>query len=150
MLTRLQVAIDCADPEPLVRFWSTALGYVPEPPPEGYPDWFAYWRAIGIPEEELGPDTAAVDSVVDPAGVGPRIWFQTVPEAKTIKNRVHLDLGVSGGRTVPLAIRRERVDAEVERLVAAGATVLWKRAEPGMDHYAVTMADPEGNEFCVH
>jgi predicted enzyme related to lactoylglutathione lyase len=51
---------------------------------------------------------------------------------------------------VPIDVRRERVDAEVARLIEAGATVLRVHAEPGVDHYGVTMADPEGNEFCVH
>jgi hypothetical protein len=51
---------------------------------------------------------------------------------------------------VPLATRRVKVDAEVERLAAAGATRLTVLAEPGLDHYAVVMRDPEGNEFCVH
>jgi hypothetical protein len=148
--TKMQVTIDCADPARLVRFWAVALHYEPEPPPAGHASWLAYWRAIGIPEAELDPESEGPDSVVDPAGVGPRVWFQPVPEAKSVKNRLHLDLGVSGGRTVPLAVRKERVDAEVERLTAAGATFLRRHAEPGVDHYAVTLADPEGNEFCVH
>jgi hypothetical protein len=150
MATKVQVTIDCVDPQPLVRFWSEALHYQPEQPPDGSDSWLGYWRSIGIPPEELEGVEDGAESVVDPAGVGPRIWFQVVPEPKTIKNRLHLDLGVGGGRTVPKAIRKERVDAEVERLVAAGATVLHTHAEPGIDHYAVTLADPAGNEFCVN
>ena len=149
MVPRLQIVIDSADPAKLAQFWAHALHYELEPPPDGAESWYVYWRDMGVPEEELvgveGPE-----SVVDPAGVGPRIWFQKVPEEKTIKNRLHFDLGVSGGRAEPLATRRERVDAEVERLVAAGARVLYDHAEPGIDHYGVTMADPEDNEFCVN
>jgi hypothetical protein len=67
-----------------------------------------------------------------------------------VKNRVHLDLRVSGGRDVPLATRRPLVDAEADRLVAAGATRLRVLFTEGVDHYATVMADPEGNEFCLH
>jgi hypothetical protein len=65
-----------------------------------------------------------------------------------VKNRVHLDLGVSGGRTVPVEIRKERVEAEAGRLIGAGATR--QRVLEGASSYAVVMQDPEGNEFCVH
>ncbi|MGA5699149.1 VOC family protein [Peterkaempfera bronchialis] len=149
MKPRLQVTIDCADPARLVRFWAEALGYRPEPPPSGYDSWRAYWLGMGVPEDELG-DLDGPDSVVDPDGVGPRLWFQQVPEGKVVKNRLHFDLGVSGGRSVPLETRRRQVDAEVDRLLAAGATRVRELAEPGLDHYAVLMRDPEGNEFCVN
>jgi hypothetical protein len=89
------------------------------------------------------------ETIVDPAGLGPRIWFQQVPEPKAVKNRVHLDLKVSGGREVPLAIRTQLVTAKVEQLTKAGATVLRIMAEPDMEHYGVVLRDPEGNEFCV-
>ncbi|RLL66476.1 VOC family protein [Streptomyces sp. Z26] len=148
MTTTLQLTIDCADPARLVRFWATALGYEPEAPPEGFPDWRAYWLHLGVPEEELGEGDCA-DSVVDPTGAGPRVWFQQVPEGKSGKNRLHLDLKVGGGRSVPLETRRERVDAEVARLLAAGASRLRVLSTDGLDHYAVTLRDPEGNEFCV-
>ncbi|MFE1345808.1 VOC family protein [Streptomyces sp. NPDC058757] len=147
----LQLTIDCAEPHRLVPFWAEALRYVPEPPPEGHPSWRAYWEAVGVPEEELGEGAGDLpESLVDPAGVGPRVWFQQVPEPKTGKNRLHLDLKVGGGRGVPLAVRRARVDGEVSRLTALGATVLYAMDEPdGMDYYAVVLQDPEGNEFCV-
>ena len=151
MATRLQLTVDCADPARLVRFWTEAIGYVPEPPPGGAATWVEHWRSIGVPEAELDEiDDGGTSSIVDPGGVGPRIWFQPVPEPKVVKNRLHLDLGVSGGRTEPLAVRRDRVDREVERLLALGASTVRVLAEPGLDHYAVTLADPEGNEFCVH
>lgn len=149
MATKMQIVVDSVDPARLVEFWSTALHYVVEPAPGGYPTWREYWLSIGIPESELDEGECA-DSIIDPDGVLPRIWFQIVPEPKSIKNRLHLDLGVSGGRTVPIEIRRPLVDAEVARLVELGATPTRVHAEPGVDHYAVTLQDPEGNEFCVH
>ncbi|MFI8965851.1 VOC family protein [Streptomyces sp. NPDC053493] len=147
----LQLTIDCADARRLVVFWAEALRYVPEPPPEGHPSWNAYWRAIGVPEDELADGAGELpESIVDPKGVGPRVWFQQVPEPKTVKNRLHLDLKVGGGRTTPLPLRRERVDAEVTRLTALGASVLYRMDQPdGMEYYAVVLQDPEGNEFCV-
>jgi hypothetical protein len=147
----LQLTVDCAEPRRLVLFWAEALRYVPEPPPAGHESWRAYWQATGVPEEELTDGVGELpESIVDPLGVGPRVWFQQVPEPKTVKNRVHLDLKVGGGRAVPLALRRERVDAEVARLTALGASVLYAMDEPqGMDYYAVVLQDPEGNEFCV-
>jgi hypothetical protein len=145
-VTRFQLVIDCADPDRLARFWVAALGYVLQPPPEGFASWDDYYRDLGVPEDELG---VGADSIVDPRGQGPRIWFQVVPEAKTIKNRLHLDLTVSGGRSVPLETRRERVDAEVSRLAGLGATVAQVLFTEDLDHYAVAMKDPEGNEFDI-
>jgi hypothetical protein len=65
-----------------------------------------------------------VDCIIDPDGGGPRIWFQVVPEHKTVKNRLHLDVHGSGGRAVPIETRRQRVDAEARRLSDLGATIL--------------------------
>ena len=83
MTAKFQLVIDCADPEPLARFWVAALGYQFEPPPDGYDSWDECWRAVGVSEDELG---LGLDRIVDPAGRGPRIWFQVVPEKKTLKN----------------------------------------------------------------
>jgi len=153
MATAFQVTVDCQDPGRLVRFWCEALGYVPEPPPAGFDSWYGFMSSIGVPEEELAgghTDDELCESVVDPDGVGPRIWFQKVPEAKQVKNRWHLDLEVGGGWGLPLAERRRRVQAEAQRLVAAGARQLSELDQAGLDHYAITLADPEGNEFCLH
>jgi catechol 2,3-dioxygenase-like lactoylglutathione lyase family enzyme len=147
MTTSIQVTFDCADPARLAGFWAEALGYRLEEPPDGFATWQEYWVSRGLPPEEIED---GYDAIVDPEGVRPRIWFQPVPEGKVVKNRLHLDLGVSGGRQVPLETRRRRVDAEAERLVAAGATRLRVLSEEGVDHYGVVMADPEGNEFCLH
>ena len=147
MAVSYQLVIDCADPELLVRFWAEALHYVVEPPPTGFDSWYAFYRSIGVAEEELGIDA---DSIVDPDGEGPRIWFQVVPEPKSVKNRIHIDVRASGGRDTPLDARRELVEAEASRLEALGATRLRAIVEEGLDHYAVAMADPEGNEFDIN
>jgi hypothetical protein len=147
-LTRFSLAIDCKDPDVLMAFWAEALGYQPQPPPEGFDDWSAYFRHIGVPEEELQGATNVY--LVDPAGVGPRIFFQQVPEPKVVKNRIHFDLHASGGRQFPMEVRKQRVDAEAERLVRAGATVLRVGDVGTVDHYFVVLQDPEGNEFCIN
>lgn len=149
MTVRFQVVIDCHDPGKLVPFWGSALGYRPEPPPQGFAGWADYWRDMGISEEDLRGVTGP-ESIVDANGAGPRIWFHAVPETKTCKNRLHFDLKASGGRELPLATRKSQVEAEVTRLVDLGATRLETLYEEGLDHYAVAMADPEGNEFDVN
>lgn len=147
MGVKLQVVIDCTDPAGMIRFWTEALGYAVEPPPPGFAAWGEYWRDMGFPEGALD---AGPSHLIDPTGQGPRIWFQRVDEAKTVENRIHFDLGVSGGRSVPLEVRRERVDTEAERLRRHGATRLGALFEGGIDHYAVVMRDPEGNEFDIN
>jgi hypothetical protein len=143
MATSIQVVMDCHDPDRLARFWATALHYKLQDPPEGYASWEQWLSAMSIPREQWNDASA----VVDPDKHGPRIYFQRVPEPKTVKNRVHLDLNVGGGPGTALEVRRERVDVEVERLVEAGATKT--RAVNERGEYWVVMADPEGNEFCV-
>jgi Glyoxalase-like domain len=152
MAARFQLVIDCQNPELLARFWAAALGYVLEPPPEGFATWDDWRRDIGLPDSELG---TGADSIVDPRGEGPRIWFHAVPGAKVVKNRLHLDIHASGGRAAvdrdaPLAIRRQRVDAEARRLTDLGATITVIMSEDGLDWYAVGMKDPEGNEFDIN
>ncbi len=143
-----QIVIDCADPDTQARFWAEALGYDLQPPPEPHETWRDYWLSVGVPEEQVeGAD--GYDAIIDPGGSLPRVWFQQVPESKTIKNRLHLDLLVGGGRAVPLAERKQRVDAEVARLEHLGATVRRVMDNSDQDHYAVGMSDPEGNEFDV-
>ncbi|MGX5187773.1 VOC family protein [Streptomyces avermitilis] len=149
MHPKLQLTIDCAEPERLVAFWAAALGYEVEPPPAPFSTWRAYWLGQGLSEEELGAGDCS-DSVIDPRGGGPRIWFQQVPESKAVKNRLHLDLGVSGGRSVPFATRKERVLAEVARLESVGASRLRTEDSESSGSICVLMQDPEGNEFCVH
>jgi hypothetical protein len=149
MTVGLQITIDCIEPARLVPFWCTALGYVVEPPPGGDASWNEYWRSIGIPEHELPPDEDDVhDSIVDPDGVRPRIWFQAVPEPKAVKNRLHLDLAVAD-RSQPKAERQPTVDNKVAELEALGATKLRQNEFEESEYYGVVMQDPEGNEFCI-
>jgi hypothetical protein len=144
MATTVQLVFDCADPARQAAFWEQALHYRSPAPPPPHETWEAFLRAEGVPEEQWN-DANALE---DPDEVGPRLFFQKVPEAKVAKNRMHLDLNVGGGPSVPLDERRDRVDAEVARLKALGATdergAIEKRGE-----YWVRMNDPEGNEFCV-
>ena len=150
MTANWHLTVDCADTSRLVTFWCEALGYIPEPAPDGWDSWLAYWRAAGIPEEELVGAENGSGAIVDPEGVRPRLWFQEVPEPKSVKNRLHIDVKHTPGReAMPYAARRASVDAEVERLVALGATVAYVNAPEGADYYATTLRDPEGNEFCV-
>jgi Glyoxalase-like domain len=142
-----QLVIDCTDPVRMARFWAEALGYVLEPPPDGFASWDDYYRDLGLDESDLGIEA---DSIVDPLGCGPRIWFQIVPESKSVKNRLHIDIGVGGGRALPIEVRRERVQAEVARLVALGASMTAVLEDEAIDHYAIAMRDPEGNEFDVN
>lgn len=145
---RFQLTVDAHDPAAQARFWAPLLGYQLQPPPEGFTSWNAYWRSAGVPEDELG-EVDEPESIVDPAGHGPRIWFQPVPEQKVVKNRLHLDVDVSEGRAVSMGARRAQVEQGVEQLCARGASVLRRTAAPEHDHYYVVMQDPEGNEFCV-
>jgi Glyoxalase-like domain len=128
-------------------FWAAALGYRIEPPPTGFATWDDYWRDVGLPEEDLG---IGEDCIIDPDGRGPRSWFQVVPETKTAKNRLHLDIHASGGRALPMATRRQRVDAEARRLAGLGAEMVGVLEDEGINHYAVAMKDPGGNEFDIN
>ncbi|MCU0504554.1 MAG: VOC family protein [Chloroflexi bacterium] len=144
MATPIQVVFDCADPDAQARFWAEALHYVLQPPPPGFDSWDAWADSMGIPPEQRNDFSAALD----PDGVGPRLFFQRVPEGKVAKNRVHLDVNAGGGRNVPDDERRRRVDAEVARLKALGASDE-RGAMDRHGEYWVRMNDPEGNEFCV-
>ena len=143
-----QVTIDCADPDGQARFWAAALHYELEGPPDPHATWRDYWISVGVPEAEAG-DGDGYDSILDPTGRGPRMWFQQVPEGKSVKNRLHFDLLVGGGRGVPLEERKRRVHAEAARLEELGATVRRVMDNSTSDHYAIGMSDPEGNEFDI-
>jgi hypothetical protein len=142
MYTKIQVVFDAAEPAKLAQFWAFALGYVPEPPPEGFASWDDFGRSIGMPEERFGDQAA----VIDPEGAGPRVYFQRVPEGKTAKNRVHLDVRVAGP-DVQGEERTRRTEEQVARLIEAGASIAWR--ENDVRGSSVVMRDPEGNEFCV-
>ena len=142
MSRTVQIVIDCHDTAGVGEFWATALGYVVEPPPTGFATWPEALTAWGVPEELWDSKNA----VVDPDGVGPRLFFQKVPEVKSVKNRVHLDVRVSDP-AAPTSERDAAVLAEVDRLEAAGGSRVEWRTELGSSF--MVMRDPEGNEFCV-
>ena len=138
---QFQVTFDCAEPERVARFWCEVLGYVVPPPPEEFATWEDFSRAQ--PAEDQGSAFACID----PSGVGPRLFFQRVPEGKVVKNRVHLDVRVGTG-----LVGDERVatlEAEGARLVALGA--VRQRLLPADDENesCLVMQDIEGNEFCL-
>jgi hypothetical protein len=125
-IRKVQVTFDCADPGRVARFWCEVLGYVVSPQSEGF-------------------DHSAV--AMDPAGAGPRLYFQRVPEGKVVKNRVHLDVRVGTG-----LVGDERLavlTAESERLVALGATVFEVLVADEENESCIVMQDVEGNEFCL-
>jgi hypothetical protein len=142
----VQIVLDAQDPQRLATFWTAALadrGYRLPVPPDGAPDWPTWLRSQGVPEEQWGAGFALEND----DATQPRIYLQRVPEGKSAKNRVHLDLLAGGGSSVPVAEQQERVAAAVQRLTAAGATFIEQRTELGV-HWAV-LQDPEGNEFCA-
>jgi len=139
----IQIVFDAHDPRRLAEFWAEALGYVIQPPPAGFESWDDWATDMGIPEENWNDAIA----IVDPDGQGPRVFIQKVPEGKTAKNRMHLDVHISGGPETPTDERRRDIGAEVERLTALGASMMRPMEERG--EYWVVMQDPEGNEFCV-
>ena len=123
------IVFDCERPAALARFWTAALGYGVRPYDE---EDLAHLRELGIDDVEDDPNVA-----VDAPDGSATLWFQQVPEGKTVKNRVHLDLMPGGS-----------MRAEVERLLELGATALREFDEPDGQRWTV-MLDPEGNEFCV-
>ncbi|MFD7134723.1 VOC family protein [Streptomyces sp. NPDC059894] len=143
-----KLVVDSADPHAQADFWAAALRYEVEDNSafierllelgalkgeatvehHGRPA-FRDLIAVRHPEDPFDPDRGT--------GLGRRLLFQRVPEAKTGKNRLHLDLHPGDGRRA----------AEVERLTALGASVLREVRDPSGEW--VVMADPEGNEFCV-
>jgi catechol 2,3-dioxygenase-like lactoylglutathione lyase family enzyme len=139
---QVQVTFDCADPRSLSLFWNATLGYELPAPPPGFESWDAF-------AETLPPDKRNMASASqDPAGVGPRLFFQQVPEDKVVKNRVHLDVRATPG--LEGDERMAALEAEAIRLVALGATRV-ERHEPAppMSGGHLVMRDPEGNEFCL-
>jgi catechol 2,3-dioxygenase-like lactoylglutathione lyase family enzyme len=139
----MQVTFDCADPAALSGFWAAVLGFRLDDPPAGFATWDEALDAWGVPAERRN-DASAVH---DPTGAGPRLFFQRVPEGKTAKNRVHLDV-----RAAPGLAGEERLaalEAECARLVSLGATRVERHEPSQMGGGHIVMQDPEGNEFCL-
>jgi hypothetical protein len=135
-----QVTIDCSSPHGLADWWAEALGWQVEAQDESF---IRRMVEVGAASEE--DTTKHRGALVWKAGAAlnspdagrPRVLFQKVPEAKTVKNRVHLDVRVGA----------ERREDEVARLLGLGARELWRGSQGPYEW--VTLADPEGNEFCV-
>ncbi len=152
MSLAIQVTFDAHDPRALAVFWADVLDYAIPPPPgvelaEGDDPWAAwevFLERIGVPSEQRNSRSA----IEDPSGVGPRLFFQQVPEDKVAKNRVHLDVRAAPG--LEGDERMAALEAASERLVALGASRL-RRFDPAppMESGFIVMADPEGNEFCL-
>ena len=143
MAREVQVTFDCGDPAALGEFWAAVLGYQADAPPPEFDTWAAALEAWGVPEEQRNSAYA----VHDPDGAGPRVFFQQVPEGKTAKNRVHLDVRAAPG--LQGDERMSALEAECDRLVSLGARRL-ERFEPSrMGNGHIVMQDPEGNEFCL-
>ncbi|GAA1522257.1 VOC family protein [Streptomyces albidochromogenes] len=143
MAKEFQVTYDCADPGAQAEFWAHALGYRVQPPPEGFSDWATALTACGVPPEHHNDRSA----ITDPDGKGPRVYFQKVPEGKTVKNRLHLDVRAAPGLTGD--VRMAALEEEATRLEALGAKRLTRLEPNGVDEGIIVMTDPEGNEFCL-
>ena len=152
MTRQIQVTFDARDPRALSVFWREVLGYVHPSPPgvelgageDPLAAWDDFLERTGVPVERRNSASA----IEDPAGAGPRLFFQQVPEDKVAKNRVHLDVRAAPG--LQGEERMASLEAECQRLVTLGATRV-ERFEPappmGLGH--IVMRDPEGNEFCL-
>ncbi|MEU4449884.1 VOC family protein [Nocardioides sp. NPDC023903] len=152
-----QVTFDAHDPRALSTFWRDVLGYVhPGPPgvevPEGSDPldaWEEFLARVGVPEDQRNNASA----IEDPAGEGPRVFFQRVPESTrseviTPKNKVHLDVRAAPG--LQGEERMAALEAECDRLVDLGATRVQRfEPDPPMGFGHIVMEDPEGNVFCL-
>jgi hypothetical protein len=135
-----QVTIDCSAPHELADWWAEALGWQVEPQDESFIRRMVQTGAAS--EEDTTEHRGALvwkagAAIHSPDPGRPRVLFQHVPEAKGVKNRLHLDVRVGS----------ERREAEVARLLGLDATELWRGSQGPYEW--VTLADPEGNEFCV-
>lgn len=138
---QVQITFDCAEPERVARFWCEVLGYVVPPPPEGFDTWDEFNRSL--PPERQGAGFVCMD----PSGVGPRMYFQRVPEGKVVKSRLHLDVrvgtGLEGDERVAV------LEAECARLIALGAARVRLMLADEENESCLVMQDIEGNEFCL-
>jgi hypothetical protein len=140
MAATVQVTFDCGNPHALARFWAEVLGYEKEDHRVLVTQLLASGAVSPVDTVEVdgGAQFADVAASCHPKGQGPRLFFQRVPEGKLTKNRLHLDLHVGA----------DRFESEIARLEALGARKLWFSDDRGGACW--TMADIEGNEFCVN
>lgn len=138
---QVQVTFDCANPRAVADFWKAVLGYVDPPIPPGFASWDAF--DASLPAERQGSAWACQD----PNGIGPRLFFQRVPEAKTVKNRVHLDVRVGTGLSGDERVAA--LEAEADRLEALGARRVRLLLADEENESCLVMQDVEGDEFCL-
>ena len=136
----VQVTFDAADPNRLAAWWAALLGYEVEDVHDAVTEMLGAGTIAEGDVTTFGGRRCFADGAAasDPTGLGPRLYFQRVPEPKTAKNRVHLDVPLAAGR----------LEDEVARLVGDGATLVGYESQ--LDHRWAVLADPEGNEFCLH
>jgi hypothetical protein len=142
MAHEFQVTVDCADPHTTADWWAETLGWQVEPQDGAFIRRMISAGHAADSDTKLHNGTLvwkAGVAIVHPDGTqrAPRVLFQLVPEAKAVKNRVHLDVRIGA----------DDVEAAVAALTARGAKVL-HTGQLG-PYTWVTLADPEGNEFCV-
>lgn len=138
---QVQVTFDCVTPRAVAEFWKATLGYVEAPVPPEFDSWDAVEAAL--PVERQGSAWVCQD----PDGVGPRLFFQRVPEGKTVKNRLHLDVRAGVGLTGDERVAS--LEAEAARLVPLGARRLHLLPADEENESCLVMQDVEGNEFCL-
>ncbi|MBM2617592.1 VOC family protein [Actinoplanes sp. LDG1-06] len=133
MTFRVDLTLDTRDAESLAPFWKLALGYEDEPPPAPFTTRDEWVASFGSSADD--PDEGGGAWLHDPAGVGPRLSLLDVPEPKTAKNRLHMDIRVGSWAGI---------EARAAELVTAGGRIL-----NVVDGHHIVMADPEDNEFCL-
>ena len=138
---QVQVTFDCANPLAVAEFWKAVLGYVDPPVPSGFDSWDAFDASLPVARQ------GSAAACQDPDGVGPRLFFQRVPEGKAVKNRVHLDVRVGVGLTGD--DRVAALEAEAARLEPLGARRLYLLPADEENESCLAMQDVEGNEFCL-
>jgi hypothetical protein len=145
MTLNIQIAVDCRNPHELADWWAETLDWAVEPQDEGFirsmiGQGFATEADTRLHKGKLvWRDGAAIRPAeeLDAKPPARRILFQTVPEDKTVKNRIHWDVNLAG---------KDKDDVRAA-LQARGATFLWTASQGPYSWH--TMADPEGNEFCI-
>lgn len=138
---KVQITFDCKEPRKVAEFWKAVLGYVDPPTPPGFDTWTEFHDSQ--PEEDMDSWWACQD----PQGIGPRLYFQCVPESKTVKNRVHLDVRVATGLSGE--DRLTVLETEGSRLEKLGAKRLRLLPADDENESCLVMQDIEGNEFCL-
>ena len=145
MPVRFQLVIDCADPDRLARFWAAALGYELAPVPAGFATWNDFYRELGVPEEDL---VDGADRISDRRATGRASGSMSSRMPRRSRTGcISTSTPVASGRT--RSRPQEASRAEASRLAGLGATITGALSEEGLDHYAVGMKDPEGNEFDI-